>query len=52
MSEELREKYQYHTCADVSRLRSTGYEDEVTPLGEAVADYVINYLACGRGLGD
>ncbi|MFP6874029.1 MAG: ADP-glyceromanno-heptose 6-epimerase [Verrucomicrobiales bacterium] len=52
MPEVLREKYQYHTCANVSRLRSTGYEEEVTPLGEAVADYVNNYLACGRGLGD
>ena len=52
MPGELREKYQYHTCADVSRLRATGYEREVTTLGEAVGDYVLNYLAAGRGLGD
>ena len=52
MPEELREKYQYHTCADVSRLRSAGYEHEVAPLGEAVGDYVLNYLAVGKRLGD
>jgi ADP-L-glycero-D-manno-heptose 6-epimerase len=52
MPGELREKYQYHTCANVSRLRSTGYEDEVTTLGAAVGDYVMNYLADGRRLGD
>lgn len=52
MPEGLREKYQYYTCADISRLREVGYDREVTPLGEAVADYVQNYLAKGRSLGE
>jgi len=52
MPAHLREKYQYHTCADIGRLRSAGYKDPVTPLAAAVADYVKNYLVPGRLLGD
>lgn len=52
MPAHLREKYQYHTCADIGRLRALGYKDPVTPLDAAVADYVKNYLAPGRLLGD
>jgi ADP-L-glycero-D-manno-heptose 6-epimerase len=50
MPPALRDKYQYHTCANVERLRATGYERDVTPLGEAVDDYVRNYLISGRRL--
>lgn len=52
MPEELRPRYQYYTRADISRLRSTGYAAPVTPLAEAVADYVVHYLVPGRHLGD
>lgn len=52
MPDGLREKYQYHTCANISRLHSQGYKKEVTPLGEAVEDYVANYLVPGNRLGD
>jgi ADP-L-glycero-D-manno-heptose 6-epimerase len=52
MPEILRGKYQYHTCADIARLRSTGYEEPVTSLEAAVADYVGNYLVPGLHLGD
>ena len=52
MPEHLREKYQYHTCADISKLRALGYKDTITPLDDAVADYVKNYLAPGKLLGD
>ena len=38
------------TEADISRLRSVGYEPVITPLEEAVADYVQNYLVPGRHL--
>lgn len=44
MPEVIREKYQYFTQADISRLRATGYRDAVTSLENAVADYVQNYL--------
>jgi ADP-L-glycero-D-manno-heptose 6-epimerase len=51
MPEALREKYQYYTCADISRLRSSGYGATPTALRDAVADYVLNYLAPNRTLG-
>ncbi|MCE9520247.1 MAG: ADP-glyceromanno-heptose 6-epimerase [Verrucomicrobia bacterium] len=52
MPETLREKYQYHTCADISKLRSLGYQQALTPLNTAIADYVKNHLAPGKLLGD
>ena len=52
MPETLRPKYQYFTKADIARLRASGYAQEVTPLREAVADYVTNYLQPGHKLGD
>lgn len=48
MPVELRDKYQYYTCADIERLRASGYDAPVTTLHEAVSDYVTNYLAPGR----
>jgi len=52
MPEGLRDKYQYHTCAELGRLRGAGYPDEITSLEDAVSDYVTNYLAHDRRLGD
>lgn len=52
MPETLRAKYQYHTCADITKLRQSGYADALTPLTESVRDYVQNYLAHDRRLGD
>ncbi len=52
LPETLRGKYQYFTQADVSKLRSTGYTRPMTPLAEAVRDYVQGYLMTGRKLGD
>ena len=52
MPESLRGKYQYHTCADIAKLRSTGYTKAITPLSDSVRDYVVNYLVPGRFLGD
>ena len=52
MPESLRAKYQYYTQADISKLRATGYDRPVTPLADAVADYVRNYLLPARHLGD
>ena len=50
--ENIREKYQYHTRANIAKLRGTGYVKPLTPLADAVADYVRNYLATDRKLGD
>lgn len=52
MPEVLRGKYQYFTQADVGKLRATGFARPMTPLGEAVRDYVQGYLMPGRKLGD
>src|SRR5579884_683620 len=46
----LRNKYQYCTCASVEHLRATGYEARITPLADAVDDYVRNYLIPDRRL--
>jgi len=52
MPKHLRNRYQYHTQADLMRLRTAGHVTEITPLNEAVADYVRNYLIPGKHLGD
>lgn len=52
MPDVLRDKYQYHTQADLTRIRAAGYTVETTLLDEAVADYVRNYLVPGKHLGD
>jgi len=52
MPEALRSKYQYFTQANIAKLRASGYTAKVSPLDEAVTDYVRNYLVAGRKLGD
>ncbi len=52
MPAELQGKYQYFTQADISKLRVTGYDRAMTPLPEAVRDYVQNYLMPGKKLGE
>ncbi len=52
MPESLRGKYQYFTEADITRLRQSGYRSAVTPLGDAVRDYVQNYMVPARKLGE
>jgi ADP-L-glycero-D-manno-heptose 6-epimerase len=52
MPEVLRGKYQYFTQADVTKLRATGYKRPMTPLNDAVKDYVQNYLVPGKKLGE
>jgi ADP-L-glycero-D-manno-heptose 6-epimerase len=50
MPQQLRGKYQYYTCARIERLRRNGYDRPITPLADAVTDYVINYLVPQRPL--
>ena len=51
MPEALRAKYQYFTKADIAKLRATGYDRPMTPLSDAVSDYVRNYLVPDKRLG-
>jgi ADP-L-glycero-D-manno-heptose 6-epimerase len=39
MPDILKDKYQYFTQAETSKLRKSGYEKEFTPLKDAVKDY-------------
>lgn len=52
MPEHLRDRYQYHTRADLERLQNAGYDKAAMDLKESVANYVQNYLAPGKHLGD
>jgi ADP-L-glycero-D-manno-heptose 6-epimerase len=44
MPQHLRGKYQYHTQADLTKLRAAGFQRAFTPLEAGIADYVQNYL--------
>ena len=49
--ENIRDKYQYFTEANIGKLRATGYTARVTPLADAVRDYVKGYLVNDSRLG-
>ncbi len=41
---DIRDKYQYFTEANMSKLKSIGYTKEFTTLEDGISDYVKNYL--------
>ncbi len=45
MPEEIRDKYQYFTQADMTRLNAAGYTDAFYSLEDGVKDYVEHYLS-------
>lgn len=51
LPENLREKYQYFTEANLSKIRSAGYSEPTITLEDGVSDYVKNYLLKGLYLG-
>jgi len=44
MPASIRSQYQYFTQADLSKLRRAGYSKPITPLEDAIRDYIQNYL--------
>ena len=42
---EIRDKYQYHTQADTTKLRAAGFTQPFMSVEEGVADYVRGYLS-------
>ncbi len=50
--DSIRNQYQYFTEADISKIRSAGYKKPITPLEQAIKDYVANYLTQGDYLGE
>lgn len=51
MPEKLRDKYQYFTQAEMTKLHAAGYTQPTLKLEDAVMDYVQNYLAKDEYLG-
>ncbi|MEI8185429.1 MAG: ADP-glyceromanno-heptose 6-epimerase [Chlorobiaceae bacterium] len=45
MPESLRDKYQYYTCADITKLRSAGFSDAFTSLEDGIKEYVQYFLS-------
>ena len=52
MPENLRNQYQYHTKADVTKLRRAGYDRPFTSLEDSINDYIRGFLAPDRHLGE
>ena len=52
MPDHLKGKYQYYTCADMEKMRASGYTEKVTSLEDAIRDYICNYISRERFLGD
>ena len=52
MPEHLSPKYQYFTEANLKKIRSAGYDENLFTLEEGVRDYVKNYLLPGKYLGE
>ncbi|MHA7108525.1 ADP-glyceromanno-heptose 6-epimerase [Sunxiuqinia elliptica] len=42
--EDIRDNYQYYTCAKIDKLRQAGYDKPFTSLEAAINDYVKTYL--------
>ncbi len=52
MPDAIRNHYQYYTCANISKLRETGYSTATTTLEDAVRDYTVNFLQPHKRLGE
>jgi ADP-L-glycero-D-manno-heptose 6-epimerase len=48
MPEDIRDKYQYFTEANMQKLFDAGYTEKFYSLEEGVQDYVRNYLSLGK----
>lgn len=47
MPEKLKDKYQYFTQADISKIRAAGYNTPITSMEDTVEEYVKKYLMQG-----
>ncbi|MBO4954874.1 MAG: ADP-glyceromanno-heptose 6-epimerase [Muribaculaceae bacterium] len=45
MPESIRLQYQNYTCADITRLRSVGYDRQFTDAQEGITEYITHYLS-------
>ncbi|MGB9747191.1 MAG: ADP-glyceromanno-heptose 6-epimerase [Bacteroidales bacterium] len=49
---DIRDKYQYFTEADISKLRKAGYTDDFSSLEEGISEYVARYLIPDKCFGE
>lgn len=52
MPASIRGQYQYHTCAQMDKVRRAGYSKPILPLEDGIEDYVKHYLLPGKRLGE
>jgi ADP-L-glycero-D-manno-heptose 6-epimerase len=52
MPDSIRDQYQYHTSAEMKKIRDAGYTQPITTLEEAITDYIQNYLLPNKRLGE
>jgi ADP-L-glycero-D-manno-heptose 6-epimerase len=52
MPDAIRAKYQYHTQADMTKLRRVGYAGECRSLEQGIAEYVREYLLPAASITD
>ncbi len=48
MPKDIKEKYQYYTQANTSKIAAAGYTEPLYSLEDGVSDYVKNYLVIGK----
>jgi len=52
MPTSIRDQYQYHTQAEMGKIRKAGYNVPGTSLEDGIKDYVQNFLIPGKRLGE
>ena len=52
LPEHLRGQYQYHTEADITKLKKSGFDQPFMSLEDAISDYIKNYLQPDLHLGE
>jgi ADP-L-glycero-D-manno-heptose 6-epimerase len=52
MPDPIRDQYQYHTSAEMKKIRDAGYTEPITSLEEGITDYIQNYLLPNKRLGE
>ncbi len=50
MPDNIKHQYQYFSEAKIDKLRNAGYKNDITPLEDAVNDYISNYLILDKYL--
>jgi ADP-L-glycero-D-manno-heptose 6-epimerase len=50
MPDNLKDQYQYYTCARIDKIKAAGYSSHISSLEEGIKDYVLNYLIPGKNL--